>query len=91
MLKNKVIMAKKLIDYHKEWVEDGKMSRTGLCSCFSNITELYKYEEFFFLFETNDIGYWAAPEIKTECKRPFIYTPTRQHIVLFICAMCGEI
>jgi hypothetical protein len=84
----------KLIDYHKRWVENGNLSKSGLCASLPK-----KYKKLFELFYPIKLSelcvkttYWAAPEIKFgESGRSYTYTPTRQHIVLFICAMCGEI
>lgn len=83
----------KLIDLYKKWMKAGKLPDSGLCF---SVPE--QYSEYLKLFHPTN-------EEKTEHKTPFLYwasegdggysyfdfNPTRQTIVLLICAMCDEL
>lgn len=94
----------KLIDYHHQWMETRCVPNQGLCNtmdCF-NHDEWLKYYILlikFFKPDTYEQAYWAygvkypegvlsAQEIKLITTK---YTPLRQTIVLFICAMYDEL
>jgi hypothetical protein len=94
----------KLIDLHKEWMEEGKMSLGGLCYSLRIATNSCDCEELltdFFEPTCNDriklhkegccLIYWASGLPENTINEERIYTPLRQTIVLFICAMIGEI
>jgi hypothetical protein len=81
----------KLIDEHFRWMKDGKMNYGGLCG------ELVrtKYQKSLYRFIPSieelrqmggDVLFWG-----NQSGRAFIYDLRRQTIVLFICAMHGEI
>ena len=98
-------MEKKLIDLHWEWMMKKQIPDGGLCvTLFSG--EYYKTLKSFFpntqeLAELKDNGmaevYWGSEtkdaKVGTEeyFKERYEYTTIRQTIVLFICAMHGEI
>lgn len=81
-------MQKKLIDLHKEWCETGKLPKGGLCNSLP-----WEYIKAFSLFDYDQPygEFWGCPEYEYgDSRREFEYTPTRQTIVLLICAMNNE-
>jgi hypothetical protein len=96
-------MKNKLIDYHYEWLESGRIPLIGLCNTLEHINSKYKEELKMFtpnvmnyvkLMESNESTlFWASnlPRVSSEEDLHFKYTELRQTIVLFICAMCDEL
>lgn len=87
---------KKLIDLHWEWMETGRIKERnnpdglgGICNAIP-VDYLRKLRDFSppaHLYKT----YWGAENIRNKKMKMYEYTSLRQTIVLFICAMCGEI
>ena len=84
----------RLIDLHKEWMETGQLTgKGGLCNCVPR-----KYKRLLNDFKPEWYGlFWAYPLRYNQEKRrqydscAYPYTPLRQTIVLFICAIKGEL
>jgi hypothetical protein len=90
----------KLIDLYYQWMEKGRIPRDGLCnsipSKYDLILDLFKPDELERLdMRLNGLSdaFWASGLSDRESyyllSTPF--TPLRQTIVLFICAIHGEI
>ena len=89
---------KKLIEHYKEWIEECKLPKFGLCHSVPN-----KYEESLFLFvptddeldELAELGisghYWASGLTISDLNKKQALTPLRETIILLICAMHDEI
>ena len=80
----------KLIDCYKEWMETGELPEFpgGLCS---NAPDRYlKMVDMFEPIDNNHPSYWADGRCTGQNKY-YGFNPLRQTIVLFICAMKGEI
>lgn len=86
-------MAKKLIHLHEEWKKTGTLPECGLCY---SLPEKYKktFDWFVPTHEYDQWFGWAADDYVYGNKRSDdcnTYGNTRQMIVLFICAIHGEI
>jgi len=91
-------MRKKLIALHWEWMKTGSLPEDGLCDTLE-YTKYYK--DLKNLFETAELygQYWGADVGQQyndsselyKFRRYREYGPTRQSIVLLICAMHNEL
>lgn len=89
---------KKLIDLHYEWEKQKLIPSLGLCCSLPG-----KYQETLELFEPStielkslsmdgeNIVFWGSGLPRFDLRRGHAYTLRRQYIVLFICAIHGEI
>jgi hypothetical protein len=97
-------MKNKLIDYHYEWLESGRIPYPGLCITLHMINrEKYKTKLDMFHPNSNDLNklyklnkslqFWASDLTHNSSMLDitYKYTKLRQTIVLFICAMCDEL
>lgn len=89
----------KLIELHKKWMETGVLPSHGLCNSlkakyFRTLLDLFAPP-----IEANKdyVTFWAYPlTLSQEGSMSYMemalpYTPTRQTIVLLICAIHGEL
>lgn len=92
---------KNLFDLHKKWSKSNNIDGHGLCGCVPNY-----YKKSLALFNPNhdeegytpekgmSLLYWAfgeACDVNDNFPKWFKYSPLRQTIVLFICAIHNEI
>lgn len=82
---------KKLIELYYEWEQKKKLPDCGLC--YSLPRRYKKYLELFHPtnLEEYSIRYWCWASDENNHSGESDFGPTRQNIVLFICAMAGEV
>jgi hypothetical protein len=87
----------KLIELYKKWMKTGLLPHWGLCKSLP-----YKYKKLFELVSPTEedksrynlLNYWGCDktiENVSETELTDSFTPLRQTIVLFICAMHDEL
>lgn len=86
----------RLIELHKEWMEEWYLGCSGLCSAVPkqyddsfNLLSPTKEEVSIHVKEGYGSAWWG--ETKEEAEYFGLYTPLRQTIVLLICAMNNEL
>lgn len=100
-------MAKKLIDLHWEWMKRERLPEDGLCNslpayylyliCDNSLSPecptLLPTDEDKEVLRLDNLStaYWGSGVGCSSKGREYCYTELRQNIVLFICAICGEI
>lgn len=92
-------MKKKLIDLYKDWMRVGTLPDQGLCNSIpkkysKNIKMFQPEEDYLEKLIDKSVSkylYWGSGSIKSDKDLKYGFTPLRQTIVLFICAMNNEI
>lgn len=88
----------KLIDLHYKWEEAEGLPHTGLCNALPKkyrktlqlfVPPLDEEEEL--LNDDESTIFWGSGCHQEDLKKMYTYTLRRQYIVLFICAIHGEI
>jgi hypothetical protein len=89
---------KKLIDHYKEWIEECKLPKFGLCH---SVPKEYKKSLYLFVPTDDELDelasfgisgfYWASGLRMFDPNKRDALTPLRETIILLICAMHDEI